>query len=711
MAVAAETSSVQRSERRGVPGKALFVGSLCAIVVNLVAPYSEWIVRSTLMTTNYFPLGLAFTFLIVVCVLNPLLKWTRPGAGLSEGDLGVIYMMLLAAVSVPTYGITGYVISVSASAFYFATPENGWADFLHEHIPSWIVPEPGPKTDWFFEGLPPGESVPWEIWVVPLFWWGTLIVATLALSTSLIALFRSQWIDNERLSFPLVDVPNAMIEGSSRGRMMPAFLGTKLFWWGFGTSFLKVAWEIPSYFYPQWPTFGRIRFRIKRGKIFPGISSILTLPLLGISYFVNTDVLLSVWVFNLLNTAEISLFNRIGFTIGAAEIYSVSPPSLAWQGFGAFSALVFGGVWVAREHLSRVWRKAWTGDPTIDDSHEVMSYRACVVTVVASIAFILLWLHVVGITLSVSLLLFYAVITLYLGLTRIVVEGGLVFVRGPLLPQAFAMHTIGPGSLGPRTMTGLALSYAWACDPIANFMPFGANAIRIHTDRGLPRSTYLTNDGTRIGDQSLRIVLVQPETGLCDGWIQFRRVGVQPRRAGSVRYDRHKNQSRTGHPAVVLRVLRRRGSGNHTVDLAPSPLPVVATPSPRVLDRVGGPGTVDDVYPVHSVGDQVDHSPCRRFDALQSRETLFHWAHSGSLRRSGSVVLRRRVLVPRRRAQSLLLGGAYGHTGHPEQREGSLRIPDPVCSDIWADSEMPPPVRRARLVPLSSIANYDREIK
>jgi len=474
-----------------LPGRGLFVGALCAILVNLAAPYSEWIVRSTLMTTNYFPLGLAFTFLIVVCVVNPLLKTVNSRAGLSQADLVVTYMMLLAAVSVPTYGITGYVISVSASSFYFANPENGWAEFLHQHIPGWIVPEPGQKVDWFFEGLPPGESVPWDVWIVPLFWWGTLIVATLALSVSLIALFRSQWIDNERLSYPLVEVPTAMIEGSQISSRLPVFLSTKLFWWGFGTSFLKVAWEIPSYFYPQWPTLGRIRLRIKRGKIFPGMSSVLTLPLLGISYFVNTDVLLSVWVFNLVNAAEISLFNRLGFTIGASEIYSVSPPSLAWQGFGAFSALVFGGIWVARKHLTRVWRKAWSGDPSVDDSHEVMSYRACVLTIVTAIAYILLWLNAAGISLPVALLLVYAVITLYLGLTRVVVEGGLVFVRGPLLPQSFAMHTVGPGLLEPRTMTGLALSYAWACDPIANFMPFGANAARIHTDRRLPRSTFM----------------------------------------------------------------------------------------------------------------------------------------------------------------------------------------------------------------------------
>ena len=42
----------------------------------------------------------------------------------------------------------------------------------------------------------------------------------------------------------------------------------------------------------------------------------------------------------------------------------------------------------------------------------------------------------------VAALLLFAVITLYLGLTRIVIEGGLVFVRGPLLPQGFAMHVV-----------------------------------------------------------------------------------------------------------------------------------------------------------------------------------------------------------------------------------------------------------------------------
>ncbi len=478
-------------ERQGLSGRALIVGSVCVASMNVVAPYSEWIVHSTLMTTNYFPLGLGFSFIAVTFLLNPFLKSVQRRAGLSPEDLGVIYVMLLAAASVPTYGITGYLLSITAATFYFATPENGWAEHLHEAVPSWAVPGEGVATAWFFEGRPTGADIPYEVWIVPLAWWGSLVAATLALSIALIVIFRAQWVDSERLGFPLVEIPMTMMDRRGGKHLFPSLARSWLFRVGFGVSSLKVLWAIPSYFYPQWPTLGRIRLSIKGGKVFPGFSSSLTIPLLGISYFVQTDALLSIWVFNLFNLAEVVLFNRLGFTIGTSEIYSVSPAALAWQGSGAFAALVAGGVWVARDHLRNVWRRAFYNDASVDDSAEMMSFRAAAVTTVVSSLYILFWLHALGISLPVAVLLLYAVVTLYLGLTRIVVEGGLVFVRGPLLPQAFAMHTVGPLVLSRRTMTGLALSYAWACDPIANFMPFGANAARIHTEFGARRGALV----------------------------------------------------------------------------------------------------------------------------------------------------------------------------------------------------------------------------
>jgi len=67
------------------------------------------------------------------------------------------------------------------------------------------------------------------------------------------------------------------------------------------------------------------------------------------------------------------------------------------------------------------------------------------------------------------------------------------------LPQAFAMHLVGPADLSGATMTGLGLSYGWACDPISTFMPFGANAARVHSHRQFPRGVYLTAVGLALG--------------------------------------------------------------------------------------------------------------------------------------------------------------------------------------------------------------------
>lgn len=486
----AKASAPAHSLRTALTPRALATGLAAVALLNLMAPYSEWVVRSTHMSTNYFPLGLAFVFILLVSVVNPIVK-ALGFSGYRPDELGFVYMMLLAAVSVPTYGMTGYIISISASPFYFATPENGWADYLHPHMPMWALPGSGREVTWFFEGLPAGESIPWRIWVAPLFWWATMMAATLCLSMCLIAVFRKQWVEKERLNFPLVDVPLYLMEDADDARLLPRFARRPLFWAGFAIAAGKIAWNIPGYFNSAWPTIPPFMLQLAGGKILPGITTYLSLPLVGITYFVNADVILSVWVFNLLNLGEVALFNRTGLTIGSSEIYSVEPAALAWQGFGAFAAIVVGGIWVAREHLRQVFRKAFRGDPTVDDGDEILSYRAAVIAGILSALYMLLFLNELGISLPVAALLLGAVIIVYLGLTRVVIEGGLVFVRSPLLPQGFAMHVVGPAVLQGPTMAGLGLSYAWTCDPIATFMPFGANASKVHSSRRFPRGVYL----------------------------------------------------------------------------------------------------------------------------------------------------------------------------------------------------------------------------
>ena len=49
-------------------------------------------------------------------------------------------------------------------AYYFASAENQWGEFVIPHLPAWLLPSnDGLAMTWFFEGLPPDEPAPWAI--------------------------------------------------------------------------------------------------------------------------------------------------------------------------------------------------------------------------------------------------------------------------------------------------------------------------------------------------------------------------------------------------------------------------------------------------------------------------------------------------------------------------------------------------------------------
>ena len=141
----------------GLTPRALGLGIALVVLVNVAAPYSNYVVHSSLLASDYMPLGALFPFFLVVAVLNTVLKTISPNWALHPGELVVIFMMSLVGASLATYGMAGYLVAVIASPFFFATPENQWGRYIHSHIPDWAVPSKnGPAMQWFFDGLPPG---------------------------------------------------------------------------------------------------------------------------------------------------------------------------------------------------------------------------------------------------------------------------------------------------------------------------------------------------------------------------------------------------------------------------------------------------------------------------------------------------------------------------------------------------------------------------
>ncbi len=472
--------------------RSLSLGVLLVCIVNIGAPFAKYILHSSLLACDYLPFGVMLPFLVVVAVLNPLIKLTS-STPLTPNELAVVFLMSLVGSTIPTFGLTGYLLGTIASPYYYVRTENGWAELIHPHLPRWLFPSnDNLAMTWFYEGLPSDQSIPWSAWVPPLFWWMTFIGALLTVCFCLVAILRRQWIDRERIVFPLAQVPLDMIEASDDGLKMPAFMRSKIFWVGFAIPFCIVLWNVSGFFlptFPQFPLFSRTS--LVRGA--PSLRLNIYFPLIGFAYLINLDVAFSVWFFHLLAIVQLWLYDRVGFTVGAGDNYCSASPELGWQGFGGMIVMVLWGLWMARDHLGDVVRKALRGDQDVDDSQELLSYRAAVFGGLLALFYMVVFLNATGMALSAICVFLFAVFVIYLGVTRIVIEGGLVFLRGPMIAQHFTAYTLGVSTISPQSMTALAVSYAWFCDIKSFFMPAVAHASKLSDSLRLNRKTIIVS--------------------------------------------------------------------------------------------------------------------------------------------------------------------------------------------------------------------------
>src|SRR6266581_1756987 len=165
-------------------------------------------------------------------------------------------MMLLASM-VSSRGLLEKLIPLLVVPNYNASLENGWKRLFFGFIPRWAVPwDPhgDPKQQvvvQFFEGLRPGERVPWQLWVMPLLAWGLFVALIFGAFLCLAVLLRRQWVDNEKLAFPLVQLPLEMVRGDSAEGV--SFLRNRLTWLGFALPALLFGFNGLHQWFPSVP--------------------------------------------------------------------------------------------------------------------------------------------------------------------------------------------------------------------------------------------------------------------------------------------------------------------------------------------------------------------------------------------------------------------------------------------------------------------------
>ena len=230
---------MQRTPQRGVSLRAIFIGLLYCATLSLGESYGVLVVRGSAMAADYST-GAAL-------VLNPLARLPN-GSRLDSRELATVYIMMIVAAAIPSWGFVMNLIPFLGGLFYYATPENDWAHSIHPCVADWLVKQDRTAIWKLFEGAARGEPVPWILWLKPLQAWFFFIISIYFATLCVLVMLRKQWMENERLLFPLATLPLELGRQES-GVWLPPLLRNYLTWVGFAVPFVVYAINgLHSYF-------------------------------------------------------------------------------------------------------------------------------------------------------------------------------------------------------------------------------------------------------------------------------------------------------------------------------------------------------------------------------------------------------------------------------------------------------------------------------
>ena len=441
----------------GMTWRAVLIGVLLSILLAFLMIAEHALGSGWGLTGDGFGVGPLSLLFALVCGIGFLKRVGIVRSGLSPQELLVVFSMLLMVPAVSTVGLT--LLPHLVGFVYYATQENRWGSRVVPLLPEGLVIQDAGVAKGFFEGVRGGGEIPYGAWVGPLCAWAVLLGTLYFTLISLLVILRKRWIEQERLPFPLAQLPLSLAGVGER-----PLLKDGVFWFGFVIPALVGGSAIVNRFLPFLPAIHLYYYtRFYRDSI--GLLIYAHFLVLGVSYLVSLDILSSILLFTLISYAQIYLILASGSAILS------NPPHdpyahythLHQEALGALVVLVGVGLYEGRHHLRDVFRKAFGSAPEVDDGDELLSYRTAVVGALTGIAFLCTWLWMTGVSAWVAPVFVGVMLVTFLGVTRILAETGVV-MEAPLSPIQALLNSAGAQALGRSTAAGFFLAQPW-CFP------------------------------------------------------------------------------------------------------------------------------------------------------------------------------------------------------------------------------------------------------
>jgi hypothetical protein len=449
-------------ERRGVTFRAVLIG-LVLIPVNCYwVIYVEGIRHWNHATAMSLFWNTIFCLFLLV-LLNLLLKRYLPRVALGQGELVTIYTMITLATALA--GHDSLQLGYPGLYYPFANREaikSTKIDFF-----PWFPPQLTVQDEAVLDGVQFGGDTLYrpqylQAWLGPVLWWTAFVGALGLVMICLNVVLRRQWTENEKLSFPIVQLPLAMTQEGGTTR----FFSHRPLWFGFlaggGIDLLNGL----HWFYPVIPGLV-VRHdapELNLGRQFTefpwtAVPRDIGLPLypfiIAIGYFLPLDLSFSIWFFFLFKIGLLVVSAALGYEPGQPH----NPPFLNEQSWGAWFVVFSYAIWISRRQLAAVFRTVFRLRGALDDSQEPLSYRAALVGMVLGFAFLVWFCLQAGMTAWITVQFFLIFFILSIAITRVRAELGPPAheMAGNMNAQTLLFWMYGTSGVGPQNMTVMSM--------------------------------------------------------------------------------------------------------------------------------------------------------------------------------------------------------------------------------------------------------------
>lgn len=453
----------KKVDRSVIRTRAVLLGLALSILICAVTPFNNSYRHGTPLGGGHFPLAPFFILIWLTLFVGAAGRILKKRDWLTGKELLTVWILMVLSSGIAYTGLVRTFFINLTAPMHFATVGNRWAEVLGPYLPKAWYPSSQEAVKALYEGLPDGRemswlqvigNIPWESWIGPLMIWGLFILLCYFVMINLVNLLSRQWIQNERMNFPLLQVPMVM-EDAVDNTGLAAFFTNKYLLTGLMIPVFLHLLNGLHFYYPSVP---QIPTLILAGGYFPkyGLFSafhklkIYIYPaFIGFAFLTSRQISFSIWVFYILGGLIIGLLSVLGYNIPAGAMGVTFGPHLTrpeeTQMVGAYGVFFIFILWLARHHLADVLKQAFGLSKADRSSTEWYGIRLSFWGFTAGIIGIMLWLNHFGMPLVVSFLVVGAFFMVILVASRVVCQGGIAYFSLTAAPIDGLLNFFGPG--------------------------------------------------------------------------------------------------------------------------------------------------------------------------------------------------------------------------------------------------------------------------